>query len=69
VVLGLITQWIPTVDPCVLVKVGLLTPTVGYNCSTYYWYSCTRNPSTGTVPYRTTVPVGLKVGQLTPTVD
>ena len=29
VVLGLITQWIPTVDPCVLVKVGLLIPTVG----------------------------------------
>ena len=29
VLLGLITQWIPTVDPCVLVKVGLLTPTVG----------------------------------------
>ena len=24
----LLTQWIPTVDPCVLVKVGLLTPTV-----------------------------------------
>ena len=29
VLLGLITQWIPTVDPCVLVKVGLLIPTVG----------------------------------------
>eukprot|EP01047_Picozoa_sp_COSAG01_P016918 COSAG01_NODE_882_length_12931_cov_668.084788_1_plen_71_part_00 len=29
VVLGLITQWIPTVDPCVLVKVSLLIPTVG----------------------------------------
>ena len=29
VVLGPITQWIPTVDPCVLVKVGLLSPTVG----------------------------------------
>ena len=29
VLLRLLTQWIPTVDPCVLVKVGLLTPTVG----------------------------------------
>jgi hypothetical protein len=29
VVLELLTQWIPTVDHCVLVKVGLLTPTVG----------------------------------------
>ena len=28
VLLILLTQWIPTVDPCVLVKVGLLTPTV-----------------------------------------
>jgi hypothetical protein len=29
VVLELLTQWIPTVGHCVLVKVGLLTPTVG----------------------------------------
>ena len=29
VLLRLLTQWIPTVDPFVLVKVGLLTPTVG----------------------------------------
>ena len=29
VVLELTTLWIPSVDHCVLVKVGLLTPTVG----------------------------------------
>eukprot|EP01047_Picozoa_sp_COSAG01_P054166 COSAG01_NODE_5886_length_3969_cov_90.316537_2_plen_54_part_00 len=35
VVLGLLTQWIPTVDHCVLVKVGLLTPTTSTTVRLY----------------------------------